>query len=546
MFVSLTGKHNALNALAVFGLALELGVDEKEIRKAFETFPGVKRRMDRKGEVASVLLLDDYAHHPTEIKATLKAVRNAIGEKRLIAVFQPHRYSRLKFIMNELHRAFNDADLIVVTDLYAAGEAPVEGITTEKIIEGIQRESTLPVTYISRKELVSTLASMVCPHDVVITLGAGDVTKVGGELKEILQKTGVKKLSVALLYGGRNSEFEVSINSAKHFENNIDPLLYDMKVVEITKQGKWRLRKKVGEKGQEKKNGGPRISQEVLDLLQSTDVCIPVLHGPNGEDGKLQGFLETVGVSYTGCDVYSASICMDKFFSKQVAKAENIPTAPFVRCDRSDWRKRREKILEEVQKTLHFPVFIKPVHLGSSIGVYKVDRLHLLEKALEEALCCDSYVIIEQEVEGAREIELSVLGNDCPEVTQPGEILTHGKFYNYEAKYGDEAVGSIPCADLSEALQNEVKEYALRIYKVLGCTGLARVDFFLDSHGRWWFNEINPIPGFTAHSLYPKMWEYAGRSMKEIVDQLLILALSRTRKEERTHMYSLLKHNYER
>ena len=180
--IGLTGQHNALNALAVFGLSYRLGIEEKAIRKGLSSFGGVKRRLEKKGEINDILVLDDYAHHPTEIAATLKALRQAVGTKRIIAVFQPHRYSRMRFLLNDFAQAFNEADTTIITDLYAANETPVPLVNAETIIENINKQRKNPVVYLPRKSLVEDLAALLQPGDVVITLGAGDITKVGSEL----------------------------------------------------------------------------------------------------------------------------------------------------------------------------------------------------------------------------------------------------------------------------------------------------------------------------------------------------------------------------
>ncbi|HXF29638.1 MAG TPA: UDP-N-acetylmuramate--L-alanine ligase, partial [Chlamydiales bacterium] len=235
--VALTGYHNAQNALAVFGLALSLGLSEEKIRHGFANFSGVKRRMDKKGQVTSISVFDDYAHHPTEIRATLSALRAAVKEKRIIAVYQPHRYSRMKYVMDELDGIFEQADCVVVTDLYSANEAPVAGVSTEQVIKNLQKSHVIPVLYIPRAQLVHQLHELLRPHDVVITMGAGDITKVGGELVAELQKRAPKKFRVGILFGGMNCEHEVSCNSAKTFVKHLDPDLYDVHCFQIGLNG---------------------------------------------------------------------------------------------------------------------------------------------------------------------------------------------------------------------------------------------------------------------------------------------------------------------
>ena len=531
--VKLTGKHNALNALAVFGLCLTAGVPESAIRTAFSTFSGVKRRMDKKGDSHSVLLFDDYAHHPTEVKVTLSAVRAAVNEKRVIAVLQPHRYSRMQYSMHEFHNVFDEADLVVVTDLFTANEMPIAGVSTESILAEIKKVNRTPIQYIPRAELVQGLHSLVRPHDVVITMGAGDVTKVGVELASLLQKNAPQKFVVGVLFGGMNCEHEISCISAKNITSHLNRDLYSVKAFQIGLDGRFR---RCTEDLKPCEDANEVLSSELLADLAACDLFIPVLHGPYGEDGIIQGFLEVLRKPYVGCDLRSCAICMDKAFMKTLALGSQIATVPFSTFDSFAWKEKREKLAQEIQKALSLPVFVKPTHLGSSVGMTKVVDWGTLEAAIDRAFQYDSHVLVEQGIT-AREIEFAVLGNARIQVPPPGEVLSNGQFYSYDAKYGSEGFRATPKADLPQDKIEEGRRLAEEIYRAASCQGLARVDFFLDAAGKYWFNEINPFPGFTSISIYPKVWEEKG-TLFELMDSFVILALERFRRQEKIFSFS--------
>lgn len=282
---SLLGKHNVLNSLAVFGMALTLGVKEESIREALRNFKGVKRRMEKKAEVSSVLIIDDYGHHPTEVAATLQALRSAVLERRIIAVFQPHRYSRMQYCMDGLKSAFTDADITVVTDIYTAGELPIEGISVDKIVMTAAKETKKEVSYVPKNVLIDQLAKKVRPHDVVIFFGAGDSTKMCSDLAKCLQHDGVKKLSCGVLYGGKNLEHEVSIRSQESIVSNLNGSFYDIKRIRIDKDGHFSL-----VDTPTKNERREIISSNEFREIVSSDFFIPVIHGPFGEDGVIQGF----------------------------------------------------------------------------------------------------------------------------------------------------------------------------------------------------------------------------------------------------------------
>ncbi|MBS4168510.1 UDP-N-acetylmuramate--L-alanine ligase [Parachlamydia sp. AcF125] len=519
------GSYNVLNSAAVFGLALSLGLDEQEIRKALAIFPGVGRRCTKRGQKQKILFIDDYAHHPREIEVTLRAIREAIGEKRLIVLFQPHRYSRTKDCLGTYQTIFNSVDIVYVTDIYAAGEQEIPGISAQKILEEICQNKNLECCYAPRTEIGKKVYPRLFPHDVVVTLGAGDIHAV---IPELLQEmdTNPPKLHVGMVYGGKSAEHEVSLNSARYIRRALSQDLYEVSEFLITPEGQWLT------KNQEAK-GTPLISSEVFEQIQACDIFFPILHGTFGEDGTIQGFFEILGKPYIGCDHQSSAICMDKEVTKRLMQREGIPTAPFIAFTETDWAHRSDEIIQEIQHHLTFPLFVKPVHLGSSFGVQKVTAWEELKRAILHAFELDSVILVEKEIVG-REIEFAILGNEQITVLPPGEIFSEGKMYDYIGKYSsDKATPSAARAALPEKWIEEGKLLALKAYRAATCKGLARIDFFLDQSGTFWFNEINPLPGFTPLSLYPQICEANGFSSEELIDRLLILGLQRTRLKEK-------------
>lgn len=527
--LALFGRHNALNSAAVFGLAVQLGIAEEVIRRAFDSFPGVKRRLEFKGEAHKVKFFDDYGHHPVEIAATLNALRGVAKERRLVAIFQPHRYTRVHDLMEEFLSCFHCADIVILTDIYSAGEMPIEGMTTAVLFARMQAVLKEKLIYMPMPSLEESVADMLKPLDVVLTIGAGDVTLAGGSILSQWAKR-APKVRVALLFGGASAEHEVSISSALTISQALDRSLYDVNYFGITKQGRWSYGCDAFEKMrlQEVENG-TKFSSVVLEELMKCEVCIPVLHGPHGEDGMIQGLLETLQIPYVGCDYRSSAVCMHKGWTKRLALVHHIPTAPFFEMEIHEYRNHRELFFEKIEAELGYPVWIKPVHLGSSIGVGCAQTLMEAQACAEYAFSCDDCVIVERHVEG-RQIEFGVIGNEYIRVGPPCEILSDGAFVGYEKKYGPSAMPYAIPARLSE-IESEIGiDLAKKTYAALGCRGLARVDFFIDQEGYFWLNEINPFPGCTDTSAFPKIWAAAKKSMSQVLDEVLACALQRARK----------------
>ncbi len=525
--LSLFGRHNALNGAAVFCLALSMNIPEEIIRRAFCSFSGTARRLEKKGEKHKVTLYDDYGHHPKEITVTIEALRDHVRERRLIVVFQPHRYTRVRDHFESFANCFNEADVVFMTDIYSAGEPPIEGITSAALYTLMREKLGPKLHFLPRTHLEAGVAAALKPLDVVLTIGAGDVTQAGLPILDNCEAL-APKWTVGVLFGGSSAEHPVSLMSARNIIGGLDPSVYEIKLFGVTTGGEWVYGSDAMEKVAQKTNG-PKIDPSVWQELTRCDVCIPVFHGPQGEDGMMGAILDALSIPYVGCDYRSGALCMQKTWTKSVARSHSIPTAPFVEFDTFSYRREPNVCLEEVEEKLSYPLYVKPVHLGSSIGVSRARNREELIQSLELALSYDDTVIVEREIEG-RQIEFSIVGNDYVKIAPPGEIMSQESFVGYDKKYGSSALEIRVPAPITESEMALGLELAEKMYRVAGCKGLARVDFFLDRQGQFWFNEINPFPGCTDTSAFPKSWAAIGYGMTQIVDELLALAFQRSRR----------------
>jgi D-alanine-D-alanine ligase len=361
----------------------------------------------------------------------------------------------------------------------------------------------------------------------------------------------MRKLRVAVLYGGRSGEHEVSLQSAASVITHLDRNRFEIVPVAIDKQGRWHLNDISLLEGKkslpvfkdapkvllppnpaETGSGSALIGPTGSGELRTIDVVFPVMHGPLCEDGTIQGLLELADVPYVGCGVLASAVAMDKEITKRVARDAGLSIVPYVSLKHELWKKAKEPSAEKIQNELGYPVFVKPANLGSSVGVHKVKEPGALNAALEDAFKYDTKVLVEAAV-NAREIELSVLENPDaggdPLVSVPGEISPTYEFYSYEAKYLDEkgATLIIP-AKLSAAETKCAQDIAKKAFLAIEGEGMARVDLLLDrTSGTFFFNELNTIPGFTSISMYPKLWEASGINYKELLSRLVDLAISR-------------------
>lgn len=350
------------------------------------------------------------------------------------------------------------------------------------------------------------------------------------------------KKTVAVIFGGQSSEHEVSRNSAVLMLTALDKEKYQVLPVGITKKGQWLIYNGPVEhikNGEWEKYGTPvclspdATKKALLKIVNGrakeipVDVVIPVLHGAWGEDGTIQGLFEMAQIPYVGCGVLASAVSMDKVYTKMIAKNARIPQAKYIWLHKADLAKNREKMMNQVEKKLGYPCFVKPSNAGSSVGISKAKNRKQLSAALDLAAGYDKKIIVEEAID-AREFECAVLGNEKPEVSGVGEVLAAAEFYDYDAKYNSPASRTVIPADVEEEKVRQMQKIAKRIFMAVDGSGLARVDFFIDKKtGRVLFNELNTMPGFTPISMYPKLWEAAGVSTPELMDRFIQLALER-------------------
>jgi len=358
----------------------------------------------------------------------------------------------------------------------------------------------------------------------------------------------MKKLRLGILFGGRSAEHEVSLQSAKNVIEALDKNKYELVLIGIDRSGKWYLNEashfllheddpahislEHGKTelamipGASSSQIVPLDGEKVIDQL---DVIFPVLHGPYGEDGTVQGLLRMADIPFVGADVLGSAVSMDKDVMKRLLKEAKIPQAKFQSYVESE-QKRID--IETLRSQVGMPCFVKPANLGSSVGISKVHNEKELMPALEKAFEFDHKIIVEEYIQG-REIECSVLGNENPIASLPGEVMPSHEFYSYEAKYLDQKGASfqIPAA-LTDQLIKDIQDLAIKTFRILNCEGMARVDFFLKADGQVLVNELNSIPGFTKISMYPKLWEVSGISYSELLDRLVELAIDRHKRRK--------------
>lgn len=372
-----------------------------------------------------------------------------------------------------------------------------------------------------------------------------------------------RKLKIGVIFGGRSGEHAVSLASARSILNALDREKYDLVPIGITHDGRWLLTGdplKALTNGIETTGGTPvslRADPAGAGMLiplgdaatlpvaasagdgagafdGALDVVFPVLHGTYGEDGTVQGLLELADVAYVGAGVLGSAIGMDKVAQKELCRYHGLPTVDFRLVTAAQWARERERLLHELQARFTYPLFVKPANLGSSVGISKVHNAAEFETAIDLAAGYDRRVIVEAGAGNVREIEVSVLGNDDPVASVPGEILPSGEFYDYNAKYVSGNSGLIIPADLPPETAATVRQIAVEAFRILDCAGMARVDFFVEREtNRVLLNEINTIPGFTQISMYPKLWEASGVTYRQLVDRLIELAQERHQQKKK-------------
>jgi D-alanine-D-alanine ligase len=361
------------------------------------------------------------------------------------------------------------------------------------------------------------------------------------------------KVNIGVIFGGRSGEHEVSLMSARSVIDALDPEKYNITQIGISHEGKWLIGENILEKMTEGRTVGlspavlfPDPSRHGLFLIKKTkssedlehfidlDVVFPVLHGTFGEDGTLQGLLEMAGVAYVGAGVLGSAVGMDKGVFREVMLANGIPVVDTIVVSRSEIDNLVNQVIEHAEHLMSYPMFVKPANTGSSVGVSKCYGRSDLIEGLMDAARFDRRILVQRAV-NAREIEVSVLGNDLPKASIPGEIRPAAEFYSYDAKYNDENSELLIPAPLSDEMINRIRSLAIKAYQAIDCAGMARVDFFVDRDtDEIFLGEVNTIPGFTKISMYPKLWEASGLPYPQLIDRLVELALERKSDRDRT------------
>lgn len=362
----------------------------------------------------------------------------------------------------------------------------------------------------------------------------------------------MKKIKVGVLFGGQSAEHEVSLISARSVVAAIDQSKYEISLIGITHQGQWLLAqdqskalsyKTVDEQtlpavtldytGTDRQlmyNQNGVISEAITDL----DVIFPVLHGPHGEDGTVQGLFELANLPYVGCGVAASALAMDKLLAKQAFMAAEIPQTDYYGYKVHQWQHSESAMIEKIETQFAYPVFIKPANMGSSVGITKAHDKGELVKGIKLAFKYDLKIIVEESAQGFREVECAILGDEHPRASVVGEILPGKEFYDYETKYIDDKSKLIIPADISPGASEKVRSLAVKAFQAIDGSGLARVDFFVSQDNQTvYINEVNTMPGFTPISMYPKLWQASGIEYAELIDQLISLGINKSKQKQK-------------
>ncbi len=494
--LAIHGRHNVLNALATVAVASHVGVKFSKIAEGLSKFHGAKRRFQTKSRIRNVLIVDDYAHHPTEIAATLKAARE-INPRKIICVFQPHRYSRTKLLLKEFGKAFIGADSLILTDIYSAGEEKIEGISGESILEEVLTATNREVSYIPEREKIAEyLVENVSPGDLVITMGAGDIYKTGEELIELLKLHRKKKIVVVC--GGPSTESEVSRRTGKAIADALRSKNYNVVEMELN----------------------PRTFADDIQR-EECGIVFNAVHGFCGEDGLIAGTLDMLQIPYTGSGVLASALTMDKISTKRILSSQKISTPKFEVYRISE---KNPELPEKILKEFGLPVVIKAPSQGSSIGVNIVEREEDIPAAIENAFNYGSEILVEEFISG-RELTVAVCGSlDEAEALPIIEITTTSGRYDYESKYTKGASTHIVPAEIPAKLTKKIQTLAVNTFKVCKCCGVARVDIMLSEKNVPYVIEVNAVPGMTETSLVPDAARAAGIEFPELCEKILMLA----------------------
>ncbi len=504
MRISVPGRHNVMNCLACVAVGMQLGIPFEQIAAIMPGFGGVKRRFQTKGRAHGIWVVDDYGHHPTEILTTLHGAK-AATDGRVVCVFQPHRFSRTQLLAREFGTAFTPADVVILTDVYAAGEAPIPGISGETILREIQARPGQSVHYCqSQQSLEECIFPLLKPGDLLITMGAGNIYQTGERIVERLTKHSLEVIhmqrkKIGVLMGGPSAEREVSLNTGKAIVAALQEKNYNVVGIDLDPA---------------------RFVQQLQE--NQIDVVFNALHGLYGEDGKLQGALELLGIPYTGSGVLASAMAMDKAVSKRLFQSAGIPTPRYQLLKKRDGM--GEAVLSSILDEFEVPFVVKPSTQGSTIGLTIVQEPEELAAALEKAFNYDTEVLIEEFIDGS-ELTVGILGGIQPQALPIVEIVPYSGIYDYHAKYTKGATEYFTPARIDEATTRLTQQVALAAFKILGCSGIARVDVRLDPSNHPYVLEVNTIPGMTATSLVPKAAAAVGMSFPELCERILLLTL---------------------
>lgn len=340
-----------------------------------------------------------------------------------------------------------------------------------------------------------------------------------------------KKLNITLIFGGKSAEHEVSLRSAAAVYSNLNNKKFNISSIFINKTGNWKNVESPLLPSKELNQGRfssflPWDKSAQTEKIRS-DVYFPVLHGPFGEDGTIQGLFEIADVPYVGASVLASAVGMDKAITKSICRAKGLPAVRYQVIMEENWKGQKESILENIKKGFQLPFYIKPANMGSSVGITKVFHSGEIKSAVEKAFRHDRKILIEEGISG-RELECSVLGNEDPRASLPGEIIPFRDYYDYTDKYIEGKTSFRIPAELPQDIIQEIQSLSVKAFKAIDCSGMARVDFFLqEKSNKIFFNEINTIPGFTEISMYPKLWEVSGLAFPDLLEELIKLALKK-------------------
>lgn len=497
----LPGRHNWLNAQGALMVAARVSNKSMDdLLPAVANYGGAERRLQIISD-GDITVIDDYAHHPTEIRASISALKSRYTNRRLVVVFQPHLYSRTRDFLPQFAKELSEADYLVLTDIYPAREEPIAGMSSGRIAEMV----SCPVDYVpSRHLLARKVMEIVRPGDVVVGMGAGNIASFAGQFVAELRRPAKKR--VAILYGGDSAEREVSLHTGRGVYN----ALKETYTCELLDASELLL-------------GKGSISALMGD--HRPDVAFLAVHGTNAEDGAIQGFCNLLHIPHTGSGIQASALAMDKQMTKMILREKGLPVPEGVVVKKADWLHDAERVLNDLPVALiDKPSIVKPNQQGSTVGLSFTHGRDELRAGIEKALHYDDVALVEERVAGM-ETSTPVLGD---RVLLPVEIAPASGVYDFESKYTPGATEEICPARLDPAVLATLQDLALRAHQALGCEGATRTDMIVDGSSAV-ILEVNTLPGLTPTSLLPKSAETCGVSYQELCVWLVEDALRRAR-----------------